>query len=553
MRINILRFPGCLVLLAILMLASCEKEMDKYYKIPDWLKGNAYELLDSRGNFTHFLEAVERAGFKDVIRGKGIITVMAPTDDAFAKYLNGKGVQNVSDLPAAELKKLVGLHLVYYSFDRSKFLNYRPEGNSSQNETYDDAGLYYKFRTKSSSLPEEYIDNTLPNDASDRSKTVYHKELFLPVFSDRLFETKQIDPAANYGYFYPSTSWPGTDSAFCVSNAHVEEYELVTDNGYVYIIDQVIEPVETIHKQLAENPDYSLFQSLYDRFSDFQFDEGLTLNYGNGEELYLYYHVDLPKIASEWSYNGESGLPDYADLGRLSRLSNNVFAPNNDALTGFFDDFWSPFYPDISLVHFLPVKYLLDNQVYEGDIVFPEEIEAGKITSKYGNVIQFNTQDVSLKRICANGTLYGLNSLSVPRMFEGITAPAFQNPAYRMFLHMMDQSEMVQPLMSDNVDFQLFLPTDSMMEGNTTIYGRRLLYQNLNPNKYGEQNIMIEGDDEPWILMKTSLMEGVVKNHVATRLMTSTGNAKIYKTLNSYQYLLLEDDEKVWSSFIYNN
>ncbi|MBN1925647.1 MAG: fasciclin domain-containing protein [Prolixibacteraceae bacterium] len=547
------RVFGCIALLALILFASCEKEMDKYYEIPDWLKGNAWELLESRGNFTHFLEAVDMAGFRDVISGKGIITVMAPTDEAFEQYLGKKGVQSVSDLPVDELKKLIGLHLVYYAFDRNKLVNYRPEGISSQQESYDDAGLYYKFRTKSNSLPEEYTDNTLPDDVNERVKKVYHKELFLPVFSYQLFDTKQIDAASNYQYFYPSTVWDGDGDGFCVSNANVGEYELVTDNGYVYLLNQVLEPLETIHKQLESDPDFSTFKNLYDKFSDFQYNDNLTVNYGNGEELYLYYHVDLPKIASEWSYNGESSLPDYADLAKLSRLANNVFAPDNNAIQDFFNTFWSDFYSDIYEVQFLPVKYLLDNHVYEGDIVFPEEIEAGKITSKYGTVIDFNTQEVSLKSICANGTLYGLNGLSVPKMFEAITAPAFQNPDYRMFLHMIDQSDMVQPLMSDNVDFLLFLPTDSILEGNTTIYGRRLMYQNLNSNKYGQQNIMIEGADEPWVYMKTSLMEGVVKNHVATRLMTTVGNAKIYKTLNTYQYLLVEDDNKVWSSFIFNN
>ena len=541
------------VLCCTLFFFSCEKELDKYYEIPGWLKGNAYELLQSKGNYTKFLEAVELAGYKDVISGKGIITVMAPSDEAFDNYLHEKGYTAVSDIPTNELKKLVGFHLVYYSFDKSRFANYRPEGVTSDTQTLDDSGLYYKFRTKSSSGIEEYIDNTVAPGQSEVKRSIYHKERFLPIFSSYLFSTKQIDAESNYRYFYPNTEWTGADGGFCVSNSNINEYALVTDNGYVYTLNMVLEPLETIHEELKRNDNFSLFRELYDRFSDFEYNESLTEDYGNGQDLYLYYHVDLPKIASEWSYNGELSLPDYADLAQLSRETNNLFAPSNEALSNFFNEFWAPYYSSITDVNFLPVKYLLDNHVYEGDIVFPEEIEAEKITTKYGNVIQFNTSDVSLKKICANGTLYGLNSLTVPKMFESVTATAFQNPAYRMFLKMMDQSGMVQPLMSDNVNFVLFLPTDNVLEGNTTIEGRKLLYQNVNPNKFGEQTIMIEGDDEPWVNMKTSLMEGVVKNHVATKLLTTVGNYKIYKTLNSFQYLLVEDDNKVYSSYIFNN
>ena len=73
--------------LASMFLLSCQSELDKYYKIPDWLKGNAYQLLESKGNYTLFLEAVDLSGYKDMISGKGIITVMTTSDEDFQQYL----------------------------------------------------------------------------------------------------------------------------------------------------------------------------------------------------------------------------------------------------------------------------------------------------------------------------------------------------------------------------------------------------------------------------------------------------------------------------------
>ena len=37
-------------------LVSCQREIDKYYEIPDWLKGNAYEVMEDRGNFSIFMK-----------------------------------------------------------------------------------------------------------------------------------------------------------------------------------------------------------------------------------------------------------------------------------------------------------------------------------------------------------------------------------------------------------------------------------------------------------------------------------------------------------------
>ena len=63
-----------------------------------------------------FLEAAELSGFRPVLDGKSIATVMAPDNDAFADYLEKKGYVSVKDIPTDDLKKLIGFHLIYYSY-----------------------------------------------------------------------------------------------------------------------------------------------------------------------------------------------------------------------------------------------------------------------------------------------------------------------------------------------------------------------------------------------------------------------------------------------------
>lgn len=38
---------------------GCEDKMEKYYERPDWLRGNAYEIMQERGNFSMFLSAID--------------------------------------------------------------------------------------------------------------------------------------------------------------------------------------------------------------------------------------------------------------------------------------------------------------------------------------------------------------------------------------------------------------------------------------------------------------------------------------------------------------
>ena len=70
--------------------------MDEHYEKPEWLKGTAWEVLSNEygGKFSMFLEAAELSGFKPILDGKSVATVMAPDNDAFAAYLEEHGYVN---------------------------------------------------------------------------------------------------------------------------------------------------------------------------------------------------------------------------------------------------------------------------------------------------------------------------------------------------------------------------------------------------------------------------------------------------------------------------
>lgn len=76
-------FRRIVLLVLCSILWGCEDKIDKYYERPDWLRGNAYEIMQERGNFSLFLDAVDRAGYKTVLNGRELCTVMAPNDEAF--------------------------------------------------------------------------------------------------------------------------------------------------------------------------------------------------------------------------------------------------------------------------------------------------------------------------------------------------------------------------------------------------------------------------------------------------------------------------------------
>lgn len=457
-----MKFPFRLTLKSItaaiifsVMVVSCNK--DDYYDTPAWLKGNIYEVLQKHGDYSIFLKGVDLANMKPMLNGKSILTVMAPNDSAFSAYLNTYyGGKKIEELPADEISKLIGFHILYYSFDKEKLTNFRPaEGDGATvSDKNVNAGLYYKFRTKS-------MDGiTIEKDTSGHDVSVYHLDRFLPVFSYRMFQTKQIDAQKNYEYFFPDTPWKGA-GGFNVANAAVKDYAVIADNGYVYTVDRVLHPLETIYKELSSNPDFSDFVKLYDAYDYYQLDNTLTIEYGNGVDLYQHYHFSpLANIACEWP------VTDYRMIDQLSLKSYSIFAPNNNALHTFFDDYWRiGGYDSLAQVSKTSINYLLYNCVYSSSIVFPDEITKGTLKNSYGTVIKFNVDEIpkEYRKICVNGSLYGMDVLTPPAMFGSVTGPAFQYKKYSYFLDMLAASDLVLTLCSDQTKYIMLYPSDELM------------------------------------------------------------------------------------------
>ena len=396
------RAIACL-LLSVLLPTACS-DMDEYFENTGGADASIYEKLEAAGNYSLFLEGVDRLDMKPMLDGKSILTVMAPTDDAMRTYLREHyNATSVNELSMDELRKLIGFHIVYYSFKKDDFINFHP--NLADGATDEDmqlnAGLYYKYRTKSQDAPTRENDTV----------TVYHFERYLPVFSYMMFRTKGISAADNYNYFYPATGWQD-NTGFNVANAAVTEYPSrdnggIASNGYIYKVDRVLEPLETIYQTMRNAGKYEKFLGFYDTFRIYQREDELTREYGNGQELYTITFSDngklLPPIASEWPVN------DYTQVVPLAYRAYSIFAPTDEALENFFEDYWKlGGYESLDSVSPTLVSTLLRHSIYSESIVFPEEIENGKILDDSDTPIIFDTKEVPQadRVICSNGVLY---------------------------------------------------------------------------------------------------------------------------------------------------
>lgn len=522
------------LLFVILLLTSCQDRMGEHYGVPSWLKGNTWETLEDAGNYSIFLKGIELSGFKSMVDGKSILTVMAPNDEAFSSYLSSHGYSDITAMDPTDLKKLIGFHLLYYSYNKSKLVNFRPEGDAvTDDQAKVNAGLYYKFRTRSSSSA------TLETDPSTGNKvTVYHLERFLPVFSYEFFNTKGIDAKYNYEYFYPKSTWTGSDG-FNVSNASVTDYEIVANNGYIYDINQVLDPLETIYSVMKSKPNYSEFFNLYDYYSTYVYDQTLSTDYGatvGVDSLYLHEHGNLAPVALEWP------VTNYAAISTLASVGYSVFAPSNTALNNFFNSFWAVGgYQSLNDVDPLIMKYMINQFMYGGSLVFPEQIKKGELNNSYGLAFNFDPDAATDRAMCVNGTFYGLDQINTPPLFASVVGPAFRDVNRTAYFYALSGSGLLNSYVSQQTNFVMLMPTNS-----------QFLQAGISLNTYTTGKVLQRMVDGVWADLSSSDRQDIVNMHtVSSQTELKTSGTKVYPTQSSFNYLFVKDG-KITSSALFN-
>lgn len=487
-----------------------------------------------------FLEAAELSGFKPILDGKSVATVMAPDNDAFAAYLEEHGYVSVKDIPTDDLKKLIGYHLIYYSYSKSDLENFRPEDSATSKDDDDDdelgvlqPGMYYKFRTHSTSPITKEVDPSTNN-----TVTVYHLERFLPVFSHHIFASKGIDAKKNYEFFYPNSTWTG-DNGFNVSNASVKEYQIITNNGYIYNVDRVLEPLETIYDVLKKKSDYSDFLDFYSQYSTYAYDKDLSADYGKAvgvDSLFLHAHSPngLPNIALEWP------TPNFRLYPELASISYSIFAPSNQALNTFFNRYWKAGgYSSLTDLDPLITKILLYQSVYGGSIVFPDEISG--ITNSLGSHYDFQLSDVKDKSICVNGSFYGLSNFPMPEIFSTVMGPSFLKRDYLLSLYAIFQSNQMAAYTTTATNYTMLITKNSGYE----ISDMRLMSD-------GVGNTLATSGEDGDVAVSTSDLKRIVSGGTVVGDVNFNTPWAVYATQDGGTYWFVKDG-KMTTNYVFNS
>lgn len=450
-------------------LTACQDELSEldHYKSPDFLAGNALEVLQKDGNYTTFLRGIDLVGYHDIVNTQ-LLTVLAPTNEAFDAFLKKHNYASIEEMyyaNPAQTEEMIAYHLLYYAMDWDKMTNFRPTDGDGATELDRQtmAGMYNRFRTRSNpAITMEYnaevgVETEVP---------VVHYDRYVTVFSETMFKTLGIDAKTNYEYFFPGTEWNPRKLAngFNVMNAAVlDDAAVVTDNGYLYHIDHVLEPVGTIFDELQKDSKYSKFLKFFTARNNYVQDLDQTQMLG--KTVYAHEFRGVPNIAIEWYIN------DYQAYSMNTLYSFNLIAPTNEALDNLFSEFWQAGcgYETVEALNPLIQQTLLEECFVESDVTgkgqafthtmcYPEMIDNSRAMSTFGTPVTVKSSEFDAVKLANNGALYGTTKMKAPGVFSSVAGPAFMNVKYLPYLYVLDGASRLSVLGSNASKFVALVP-----------------------------------------------------------------------------------------------
>ena len=531
------------LILSVVLFGGCRKDIDAHYARPTYLLGSTYEFLEKRGDFTLFLDAVDRSGFKTGLNGSGLFTVFAPSDVAVKAYLAEIGKTSLTELTPEELELLVGYHIVEFSYRPEDFLGFTKTASSLEPEIAD--GYAHRFKT----LAREEVRER-KNPALGNLVDVFQQEKFLPIISTTLLKHKRSpDYEADYKFFFPDVNWKGDKDQFYVAGAAVLESGIPVDNGYVYIVDKVVAPLKTVYDAFDDKPDYSLFRELYDRFASFEYDQEATSSYAAlGDSLFVMRHylgpaatsADLPDISDEWTVS-----PGQSDFEARMRRTFNSYVPNNASLEAFCNEYFAD-EKDPKKIPLLPLFYLLSSHIpYGQEIIMPSDFSKG-VEGLFGEKWILGQGDLFDQEFCSNGLFYGIKKVLEPAIFSMITEPLFKYERFSLLASLFHKTQNILPLVDVDRNYSLLLLSNTNLK-NT--YGYMLDY-NGNPADLDILGSRIKvfryadykDSDKAIVEINFPAQLNVVQSQVVDGLIEyETGERKFFATRQPFTYLYQND------------
>lgn len=537
---KISRKTSLLFLIGSIFLFGCNDIYDlEKYKRPDWLSGKIYTQISTEPDLSYFKTCIDLCGYDSILDVTGFYTVFAPTNDAFEQWFTehpeyGNALENI---PPQDLENLVERHIlqngwslkqlqsldIYGWIDKDDPDNDKPRGYKRQTLQHDKNKTYY---IKSNGSREQIVDSL----QSDDYRKVYSKSRkYGSIFFSDYFRVNELQ-TDDYAFYFDRSFESGN---VYYGKAKIVSEELFAENGFVYRIDRVTDPLlnaEQIMLQKNSQHSFETFRKLINQYSVFTANMEATNLQPEAKAGGLFdtlFNLNYPGLV----FNQQEELtgPNTSITNYVVRYQNSILAPTDEAIQRLLDEVVTSAsgYPHWTNFDNIPleVKLLIINAHLTDKPVYRTNIEQG-FKNGVKDIVTLDEEDIVYKYYGSNCSFLGLNKAIVPRAFSSITGPVYLRPGYSTFQYAMEYSKTLSALKEEGVNYSFFVLSDELFAQDSSLL---LKWINVDQNRYifnaFERSSKKEKSIDPNQLTK------MILNQVGTKVPTGFANKEFIENL----------------------
>lgn len=516
------------VLLAVccLALAGCRDDFEKNdkYARPDWLTGKVYTQLKDQPQLSTFASCLELTGYDTIVDRSGSYTIFAPDNGAFSAWLQEKGYGSVENIPREVLSGLVKYHIVqnpwtmaqlrsldvYGWIDTLDLNNNKPRGFKRQT-------LLLENNRKMGVVQNR--DRTFR--IVDTLETGWHRIIatdsrkYAPVFFKEYFDIYNLSPS-DYEFYFGRTIDSPQDIFY--AGAKIIGEEIFAENGFVYEIDRVVDPLPNAFQLLERgsgSESYSEFLDLVNMFPEFEYNEDKTQDQPGAElgfEVDSLFDLTYPDLAFDilnertTPPSGTFGLPGNVTI----RYHHGMVAPTNTAFEQFLQEYftgptrWGNL--DNAPVN---IKRIVANTHLSSNPIYPSDMSGGYFNGEQ-DIIHIDQGTIIQAEYGSNSSFIGVDQTLVPRVFQSVAGPAYLLKGYSKTMYAIERAGLLSALKRADEDYLFFMESDANSAADSS------LLHNPGTGVFSLYQIAAKRE----FVLSTSAIRTLLMNHIATGSVT---------------------------------
>ena len=473
-----------LFLLAGISFLACKKEIEKFQR-PEWLEGKLYTQIKTIPDVESFTQCLEITGYDTIIDRSGSYTVFVPNDAAFEEYFASHPQYNsVLDMSYEDMKELVKYHIVQNPWSRYQLMTLDINGWIDKEDPYNDEPWGYKRQTLLKEENRKYfvkidgrdlitiVDSTQSND----TRTVFNpSRKYVPIFFDEYMYLARLN-ASDFEFYFDR---PFESGNIYFANALLLDQDAYAENGFIYVVDEVVDPFKNVEKLLEDNSSGNTYTQYISSVHLFpQFVENIEeTNKQPGAEEGLdvpdLYDLSYPQltfdIQKELTGKGRDGVNSTNTI----RYHYGMVAPTDVAMKDLIDNLITDKsgYPHWPSYQYAPdiIKRIVVNTHMAESPVYLSDIREGFINGEKDSVA-IDEGVIVEKHFGSNATFIGVNKPIIPRAFSSVAGPVYLRPGFRRIMYSMEFANILPAVKRREATYSFYVQPDWSLLADSSLY-----------------------------------------------------------------------------------